>query len=73
MLDEYTKLGKFDIIFCRNVLIYFDAETKSEIYDKMHKAINPGGYLFLGSSESTLNYTDKFKPVPGETGLFKPV
>ncbi len=52
LLDPYAGLGKFDLIFCRNVLIYFNTELKQRILVKLHQALNPGGLLFLGSSES---------------------
>ncbi len=52
LLDNPVGLGKFDVIFCRNVLIYFSQENKTEIINKFSKALNPGGYLILGSSES---------------------
>lgn len=73
LIDSYGILGRFDLIFCRNVLIYFDKETKTQILDKMRQIINPEGYLFLGSSETVISITDKFAPVPGHAGLFKPV
>jgi len=52
LLDDYTALGKFDVVFCRNVLIYFSAELKRDILRRIHRVLVPGGYLFLGSSES---------------------
>ncbi|WP_166251332.1 CheR family methyltransferase [Marinobacter salicampi] len=51
LLERYM-LGKFDVILCRNVLIYFSAELKKDILTRMHAALNPGGYLILGASES---------------------
>ena len=72
LLDDLVPLGKFDVIFCRNVLIYFDADTKTKIYDKLAQVINPEGYLLLGTSESIMSYTDKFVAVEGATGLYKP-
>ena len=59
--DSYSPLGKFDVIFCRNVLIYFSAELKRDILDRMADALLPGGYLILGSSESVSGYSDKYK------------
>jgi chemotaxis protein methyltransferase CheR len=72
LLDSYAGLGKFDLIFCRNVLIYFDKPTKEAIFDKLRQILNPEGYLFLGSSETVMGVTDKFVGVAGETGLFAP-
>ena len=53
--------GPFDIIFCRNVLIYFDLETKRRILDEMRGALYPGGYLLLGGAETTINVDDQFR------------
>ena len=55
---NYGSLGKFDIIFCRNVLIYFSAERKTDILNRMALSLNPGGYLFLGASETISGYSD---------------
>ena len=55
--------GPFDIIFCRNVLIYFDLETKRRILDEMRGALYPGGYLLLGGAETTINVDDQFRRV----------
>lgn len=52
LLDSYASLGKFDIVFCRNVLIYFSAEVKKDILTRIHATLKPGGYLFLGASEA---------------------
>ncbi|AWB67958.1 chemotaxis protein CheR [Saccharobesus litoralis] len=61
LLDSYTLLGKFDIIFCRNVLIYFSADLKSKILAQFARALNPNGYLFLGASESITGLSDEFE------------
>ncbi|MGQ9831600.1 MAG: CheR family methyltransferase [Thermochromatium sp.] len=63
LLDSYAALGKFDIIFCRNVLIYFSPETKRRVFDALARQMDPGGYLFLGASESASSYTDAFEIV----------
>ena len=70
LLDPYTLLGQFDVIYCRNVLIYFDQQTKSEVLEKMRKLIPDDGTLFLGAAETVLGITDKFKPVKGQRGLY---
>jgi chemotaxis protein methyltransferase CheR len=59
-----ASLGKFDIVFCRNVLIYFDVETKIKILNQIMTVLNPGGYLFLGGAETTLNLQGSFERVP---------
>ena len=66
---SYTALGKFDIIFCRNVLIYFSSESKKGILARMADALNPGGYLFLGASESISQYSDAFDMVRCPRGV----
>ncbi len=52
LLDSYSILGKFDIVFCRNVLIYFSADVKKDILRRIHATLKPGGYLMLGASEA---------------------
>jgi chemotaxis protein methyltransferase CheR len=69
LLDSYGALGKFDIIFCRNVLIYFSAEVKSKILNQFAKSLNPGGYLILGASESLTGLTDKFDMIRCNPGI----
>ena len=61
--DGFASLGKFDMIFCRNVLIYFSHELKADILTRMAQSLNPGGYLILGSSEAPNRYTDAFDMV----------
>lgn len=70
LLDPFTLLGSFDVIFCRNVLIYFDQPTKTEVLEKMRKLMPDDGTLFLGAAETVLGITDKFKPVQGQRGLY---
>ena len=70
LLSSYDSLGKFDIIFCRNVLIYFSAERKSDILNRMAKSLNPKGYLFLGASETITGYCDAFEMVRSPQGVF---
>jgi len=54
---------KFHVIFCRNVMIYFDSETKRELVDKFYQSLEPGGYLFIGHAESINRDQTKFKYV----------
>jgi chemotaxis protein methyltransferase CheR len=54
-------MPKFDIVFIRNVLIYFDVETKKEIMKKIRKLLKPDGYMFLGAAETTLNLDENFE------------
>ncbi|WP_191600990.1 CheR family methyltransferase [Marinomonas algicola] len=69
LIDSYAGLGKFDVIFCRNVLIYFSAELKLDILTRMHKALNPGGYLFLGGSEALSGLSSLFEIVQCHPGI----
>ena len=61
--DSFLLLGKFDVIFCRNVLIYFSQETRRDILTRMAEILNPGGYLMLGGSESIGRQVDCYKLV----------
>ncbi len=70
LLDNPAKFGTFDVIFCRNVLIYFDAPTKTQVFSKLAKQLAPDGFLFLGGAETVLGLTDEFKPVPDQRGLY---
>ena len=64
--------GPFDVVFCRNVLIYFDMETKRRILDQLHGTLFRGGYLLLGGSETTLNLTNRFeRRIVGQTVLYQ--
>jgi len=63
LLNSYALLGRFDIIFCRNVLIYFSSDSKKDILERMALLLNPGGYLFLGGSESPTGYTHAYEMV----------
>lgn len=69
LMDSYALLGKFDIIFCRNVLIYFSPDMKSKVLNQMANSLNPGGYLLLGASESLTGLTDKFEMVRCNPGI----
>ncbi len=66
---SYASLGKFDIVFCRNVLIYFSSELKSDILNRIAKSLNPGGYLFLGGSESPSSYSSLYEMVRTPHGV----
>lgn len=70
LLDSFAGLGKFDIIFCRNVLIYFSADIKTRIVQRMADALNPKGYLFLGASESLSGVSDRFDMQRGNGAIF---
>ncbi|SBS28054.1 Chemotaxis protein methyltransferase Cher2 [Marinomonas spartinae] len=69
LIDSFSGLGKFDVIFCRNVLIYFTADLKMDILRRMRASLNPGGYLFLGGSEALSGLSDLFEIVQCHPGI----
>ena len=69
LMTSFSSLGKFQVIFCRNVLIYFSSDLKKDIINRMADALVPGGYLFLGGSESMASYSDRFETVRYNGGL----
>ncbi len=69
LLDNFSNLGTFDIVLCRNVLIYFDRETKRDVLERIARQMAPDGYLVLGAAETIVGITDKFEPVNGRQGL----
>jgi chemotaxis protein methyltransferase CheR len=80
LISDFSGLGVFDVIFCRNVLIYFAPEQKREVLARMSRSLAPDGYLVLGAAESAIGYSREFKPhsanrvvltraAPAESGL----
>jgi len=69
LLDSYAALGKFDIVFCRNVLIYFSADVKKDILKRLHATLRPGGYLFLGASEALNGLPELYQMVQCSPGI----
>ncbi len=72
LLDPFAGLGAFDVVFCRNVLIYFDAETKAQVLDRMARAVAGDGYLYLGGAETAFGITDSFHSLPEHRGVYRP-
>jgi chemotaxis protein methyltransferase CheR len=72
LLHDFSQLGVFDVIFCRNVLIYFDQDTKINIFNRLAKATEPDGFLALGAAETVVGLTEAFKPYPERRGLYRP-
>ncbi len=71
LLEDIESMGSFDVIYCRNVLIYFDVRTKANVLDRLCHVLLPHGSLFLGGAETVVGITANFKPVPGKRGLYK--
>ena len=72
LLHDFSQLGRFDVIFCRNVLIYFDQDTKTNIFGRLARAIEPDGFLVLGAAETVVGLTEAFKPIADRRGLYRP-
>jgi chemotaxis protein methyltransferase CheR len=72
LLQDFSHLGKFDVIFCRNVLIYFDQGTKVAIFERLAKQLEGDGVLLLGAAESVVGISDAFRPYPDRRGLYQP-
>jgi len=72
LLNDFSHLGKFDLVFCRNVLIYFDQATKTSVLERIADITESNGFLVLGGAETVLGVTERFKPVPQKHGLYVP-
>jgi len=72
LLHDFAPLGRFDLVFCRNVLIYFDHETKTQVLDRVARITEPDGYLVLGAAETVVGLTESFRPLPEHRGLYVP-
>jgi chemotaxis protein methyltransferase CheR len=70
LLRDFTALGTFDIVFCRNVLIYFDNDTKINVLHRIARSMRPDGFLVLGAAETVVGLTERFKPHPDRRGLY---
>ena len=70
LLKNFSHLGAFDIVFCRNVLIYFDQQTKFAVLERISSLMPSDGYLFLGGAETVLGVCDSFKPMEGYRGIY---
>jgi chemotaxis protein methyltransferase CheR len=73
LVKPWASMGPFDLVMLRNVMIYFEVPTKTQILDRMHRVLRSDGYLLLGSAETTLGIHDGFTRVPWRrTGFYKP-
>lgn len=73
LLAGTAGLGAFDVVFCRNVLIYFDQATKGRVLDQIAGVLPDDGLLFLGSAETVMGLTEAFAPAPDARGAYRPV
>ena len=69
LLNSYSSMGRFDIVFCRNVLIYFAPKLKAQVIAQIHGVLNPKGYLFLGASESLSGLNENFSMLRCDPGI----
>lgn len=72
LLADPAPLGRFDVVFCRNVLIYFDPPTKIRVLEAIARLVAPDGYVYLGAAETTLGLTGLLRPVAEERGVYSP-
>ena len=72
LLNDFSALGTFDLVFCRNVLIYFDQDTKIGVLNRIARQMPSDSFLILGAAETVVGLTDAFKPMADKRGLYVP-
>jgi chemotaxis protein methyltransferase CheR len=72
LLGDFSALGRFDVVFLRNVLIYFDQATKVDVLKRVADVLAPDGYLLLGAAETVVGVSEHFEPLPDRQGLYVP-
>jgi chemotaxis protein methyltransferase CheR len=72
LLDDFSALGRFDVVFLRNVLIYFDQATKADVLKRVADVLAPDGYLLLGAAETVVGVSDHFQPLADKQGIYVP-
>jgi chemotaxis protein methyltransferase CheR len=70
LLGDLRALGRFDVVFCRNVLIYFDVPTKAQVLAGIAERLAPDGVLYLGAAETAIGIAPRLSPLPGERGVY---
>jgi chemotaxis protein methyltransferase CheR len=72
LIKDFSQLGTFDIVFCRNVLIYFDGPTKADVFKRLSDSLAGDGTLILGAAETVIGLSDALAPHPEHRGLYMP-
>jgi chemotaxis protein methyltransferase CheR len=72
LLHDFSPLGTFDLVFCRNVLIYFEQDIKIAVLNRLARQMPDDGFLSLGAAETVVGLTDAFKPISDKRGLYVP-
>jgi chemotaxis protein methyltransferase CheR len=72
LLNDFSSLGTFDVVFCRNVLIYFDQDTKAGVLNRLARQMPADSFLILGAAETVVGLTDAFKPMSDRRGIYVP-
>ncbi len=73
LLDPLTAIGSFDRVLCRNVLLYFDSETRQRAFARLMESLHPDGWVMLGAGETIVGHTDQLALVKGGIGLYRPI
>jgi chemotaxis protein methyltransferase CheR len=73
LLGPHPGRQPFDLVLCRNVLLYFERETRSTAFDRLANAVAPDGFLMLGAGETVIGQTDRFSPSPQRASFFEPL
>ncbi len=71
VLDPVPAPGRFDLILCRNVLLYFDIATRQRVFERMSGALAPDGWLMLGAGETVVGQTERFEPAACGSALYR--